>query len=390
MNLRYKTVCTVTMLHDYYASGNCADFDIVPDAETVQAMRGQGMLFKNVGNKLIIAINCDADGKPFIQPDPALKLRFYLRLQNVYFDNFTNLDFRPGESRRFYFSNINQAAISSPLYITSLVAEYNSGTDYKAGSLAANGSNDVFEALKPNGPGDVHGLGEASFWRPKGQVQYVSNTDLLEIAPFIYNFSVAAPGTNFSINIFGLNPASGNYDLQVIDTISLNFSDPQSRLQLRLETLPAGKYRINVNGDNHFIYLDKELNALSSFGIIELFNHLPAASPFALFDAAGKPRAAAYVIRFLNRSVLWKYISRSADVSAIHDSSSQFSFAAESGHQFISDKPIPLSETPYTTLSLDSATMGNISPLANPAADRLCTLLRDGDTYYCAELHLNY
>lgn len=47
MTTAYSILATVTLQHDYYANGRCADFDIVPSAETASALSGAGMLTKN-------------------------------------------------------------------------------------------------------------------------------------------------------------------------------------------------------------------------------------------------------------------------------------------------------------------------------------------------------
>jgi hypothetical protein len=97
-----------------------------------------------------------------------------------------------------------------------------------------------------------------------------------------------------------------------------------------------------------------------------------------------------FSLRFANRSVIWKYLARSSDVTAVKDTSDSISFLAEAGNQFVSSIPVPMREKPIKTLLLKSGLLGDISPLPNPGADRLGTVTRNGNTYLCSELYLNY
>lgn len=392
MNLRYKIFFSVEIRHDYYTDTRSHDFEISPSAETVSVLRGQGMLFKMVGNRLIVLMRVDDSDKPLSDLSKSGKLTFFMKLTNPHFNNFTNLDYHPSKSKKFYFSNANQSKIGSDLYLNSKIQVYNNANDYPIGALASNTSDTVFEAIKPSSSASKRALTNKDFWMNRGKVQYVNSNDLVEVTPFLYLFNTVS-ATDFTVNIYGLNYNTGAYDVQVTDTLNLSFSSSQNSIPVRLENLPKGYYRIDVNGESRFVYTDSDAVYSNTFGIIEIFNYLPASNAYALFDASGTAKASLFTIRFPNRLLIWKFIARSNDVVSIKDSRPpphKLSFIQLPGNEFISAKPVPVSQKPLKTLSLESTALGNISAIANPGTDRLSTIEIDGDSYFSAEVHLNY
>jgi hypothetical protein len=390
MSLRYKIVFSVAIMHDYYTGKFCPDLDIIPSAATAAVLSGHGMVWKQAGHQLIVLTRVNDAGKPFVKLSTAVKLSFYLRINNPHFYNFTNLSYHPAEPLRYYFSNGNQTKIDTTLYLNTKIANYNNTREYPIGSFAASPAKDIYEAIKPSNSGSAHALTDAKYWTKHGKFQYVNAADLIQITPFVYQFKAAVAATNFNVKVFGFNAASGNYDTPVMDTVNLTFDSPQTLIPVRLETLPPGKYRLNVNGDDKLIYLDGDVVYRDVFGVLEIVNNLPAANDFALFDAAGKPKNKLFTLQFASRSVIWKYLARTSDVTTIEDTTDSIKFTSDTANQFTSDKPVPLQEKPLTTILLKSATLGDILPLANPGKDRLATIVRAGNTYLCSEMHLNY
>lgn len=389
MNLNYKILFISEILHTYYATGNSKDFEVIPSAETALLMKDKGVIYKVVGNKLLVAVNCDVLSKPLVKLNAANKFSFYLKLLNGNFNNITNIEYKPNELKRFYFSNINQHKIDTVLYLTKKIPVYNAATAYTPASLAANGIDEIFEAVKSSNSGNTHGLGETAFWQKKDKQQYATANDLIELSPVIYNFSVT-PAKLFTIDIFGLNTATNNYDVAVSDTQNLTFDDMQSEVAVKLNGLHAGKYRLVVNGEAKEIYCDNQAALNNIFGVVEIFNHLPAASDFSLLDAADVVKQKTFTLQFASRSVIWKYLARTADITSVKDSSNSFTFSSPAAKIFTSAVPISLSEKPIKTFFLESLSLGNIMPVANPANNRLSTITQAGDVYYCAETYLNY
>jgi hypothetical protein len=391
MSLRYKKVFSVDILHDYYSNGFCSDLEIIPARDTATMLSAHGMICKSLGNKLVVLIRTDSSDKPYAGLSKSSRLKFYLRLNNPHFNNFTNLSYLPSKPERYYFSNINQTKIGTVLYLNSKIPAYSASNDQPVGIFASNASDEVFEAIKSSSSAAAQSLINPDYWLNRGKVQYVNSNDLLEFTPYVYLFHTLG-ATHFLVDVFGFNVTSGDYDLPVTESVSHTFSEIQTTVPVRFETLPPGKYLVQVNGASKLIYFDGEAVYQNVFGMIELFNHLPASNAFALFNAQGKPKATSFTLRFANRSVIWKYLARTNDITSVEDFSpiSPLSFISQAGNQFVSDRPIPLSEKPRTTLMLKSTALGDITPVANPRNDRMGIIVQDGNTYLCSELYLNY
>ncbi len=391
VKIKYSILFFVEILHDYYMNGQSADFEIRPSSDTINYLAGQKLIYKNIGNKLVVLIETDGDNKPVVSLSQFKKLSFYLKLLNPQFYNFSNVNYQAGNNQRYYFSNAYQTKTGTSLYLSSQIAVYNSGTAYKTGDFAVNGSNDVFEAIKPSSSGDAHALNDAAYWIKRGKFQYVNDESLVEVTSLVYTFE-STPSTNFSINVFAENPLSGNLELPV-DTENRTFSQAQSSVQLRLEKMPKGRYRIEVNGQSKIVYLDGDALYSQVLGIVEIVNVQPASNAFSLIDGSGKLKQPKFNIRFANRLVYWRYLMRTADITAVNDSRplpDKFTFTPGPDNQFTSGRPLPLNEVPVNTISVESTALGTVAHVANPGIARLTKLEKDGVTYYCAETNLNY
>jgi hypothetical protein len=349
-----------------------------------------GIVYKVVGNKLAVLIRVDDMNKPVASFLPHQQISFYLLPDNPHFFNISNISFQPAVPKRYYFTNLKNNKTGGVKYLTAKMAQYNSSNDYPVGSLAANGSGEVFEAIRASNGGNPHGLGEAAYWVKKGLAQYPGNADLVQLADRIYHFKMLASDTNFLVRVYRLDVSTGNYDLEALPAVAQTFLTAQQEVQVKLDGLSAGRYLIDVNGEQQFVYYDPAAIYNEAFAVIELYNHLPGTDDFALLDNAGAVKEAKFTIRFANRSVIWKYFA-SADITGITDGSGNYSFSPDGSNKFFhSNQPIPLREKPLGSLSLTSVKFGSVDALANPATDRLTSFLLGGETYYCIEKYLNY
>ncbi len=390
MTTKYEILFMIEVLNDYYSDLQCEDLEIVPTDETAAMLKGLQMLYKVIGNKMIIIVRIDDTEKPVITIDLLKKFRFYIQIDNVYFGNFTNVTFQPLTSSAYYFSNINQNESGSTLYISSKILQYSSATTYNIGDLSSDVSGNVYEAIKPSNSGSAHAVADTDFWMPKGNYQYANAADILDIASDTYNFK-AASNTDFTIDVYSLNTYTNVYDVQALPTTAQHYTAAQTSIPVSLTGLVYGKYRIQVNGSSKYVYYDTNAVNTNILGIAEIFNYLPATNDFSLLDVTGAVRKPTFTLQFANRSVLWKYIARTNDITAIKDNLSVYTFDQVAlTTTFLSSVPIPFKDKPISTLYLESATLGNITSVANPASNMLSTTVQGGNTYYCAEKYLNY
>ena len=390
MTLNYEILFIVEVLNDYFAGLDCADLNIIPTDDTAKVLRGQQLLYKTVDNKFVILVKIDPNsGTPVINLDPGTRLRFYISVNNPDFINYTNINYAPLSSGKYYFTNINQNKQVPYLYLTSTVAPYNNPNTYSIGDLAVDGGNTVYEAILGSSNADKHALSDNTHWLKKGIAQYVNGRDTLILTGSNY-LPVATAAASFVINIYDLNTVTNIYDGLALNQTQ-NFAAPQQPTTVDLTGLAVGKYRVSINGVDSYIYLDDAATSKNILGVMEIFNHLPAANDFSLFDGSGKSRQNKFTVRFPNRSAIWKYIARTNDVTAVKDTAAVYTFSTTMGTNiFLSNVPIPFRDQPITTISIQSATLGNVTQIGNPGANRLAIVQIGNDYQFYTEKYLNY
>jgi hypothetical protein len=386
MTTTYAILATVTLQHDYYADGRCNDFELVPSAATMAALKGLAVLTKTIGNTLILLVKVDDDGSTYLDLPSDMKLSFYLQLNNTSFINYTNVSYQ--SSAVFYFTNLYKTKAGSSLYLNRRVPSFSNATAYAIGDMVLDGGN-VFEAIKPVNAG-AHATSDTAFWFQRTTDQYVHGGDTLQLSDGILRVNTAAASV-FDISVYTLNDATSSYDV-LFTTQRQIFTQNVSAITVDLHDLPPAQYRVVVNGAEQYVYVDKAASYARVFGILELYNRFPAADDFGLLDATGIPKGLDHIIRFPNRLAIWKYIARTTTVTAVENTASPGAFvAAAQPRQFVSVAPLPLKQQPVKTLQVKSGATVLASRLANPPPERIATYTDgDGNQYFCAEMYLNY
>jgi len=377
--------------------------------------------------------------------------RFYVTMVNEQFLNYTNIESVNGRKKKFYFTNLSQNAANGQFYLTAPIKDFVTGAtylpgefakdpvsgnvfealkkqvvkkknqltdeqlwtpkgllhltkkveDFKTGSLYQAGdlvkktsSDNVYESLKRHSAGNKTELDDGSLWMPRGegQLQYVSNDDLVEYSNGNYHFEVTEPVKKAAVSFLGFNynPGKPAYDQQVGETQTLNFKDAVNSININLSTLAAGRYAIKINKETRLVYYDPQMPG-GALGVIEIFNHLPEKDEFSLLANKEKFRDMHYQVQFATRSVLWKYIRKDSKASSIIDTGDTGYVFNLNGEAFVSETPIPLSQTVLKTLKLDFNTKDfSMSPLPNPGVQRLGKCTQNEYDYLCSEIFLNY
>lgn len=388
MTSSYAILATVNLLHEYYADGRCNDFEVVPTPTTVSVLKGAGILVKNIGNALILLVKVDEAGATYLKLPADLKLSFYLQLRSPAMLNYTNLPSRSDSF--FYFSNAYGTSVADVLYLNKAIPDFSVTNAYNIGDLIKAGGT-IYEAVKPVSKGGAPPSGDSSAWRARPAAQYVHAADLLLLSDGLVRINTL-PSKTFSIAVFGRNPASGAFDIPAWTALTQSYPQDTSTIQINLGSITPGQYRLSVNGVDHWVYIDKTAVYNRVFGVIELFNAYPAGHALSFIDADQRPKGIDYTIRFANRLALWKYITRTTQVTGITLPSMPGAFiAGPKPRQFISAAPLPLSQLPLKPLQLLKGEAILTSRLANPPPDRIATHTDgSGNTYYCAEMYLNY
>jgi hypothetical protein len=376
--------------------------------------------------------------------------RFYVSVQNHFFFNYTNTDVLSGTGKKFYFSNRAGNEINALQYLSQPVPAHANGLQYEPGNLVADSSGAVYEAIKlhtstavseltddslwqPRGmrfqstaleewtaatlfdkgqkvlePGTSHvfqavekhvsglvaDLADATKWtaRGEGEIQYTSPADLIEsTARSVFMTIPSTLKADIAVYAFNYNESAPAFDQQVGETISEYYEEEKTMVQVDMTPYKPGRYQVNVNGITKTVYYDPGFAGGNIFGVIEIFNHLPASNAYSLLDVNEKIKDQQYVLQFPNRRVLWKYLRSDGRADEIKDVFHPgYSFVL-TGNAFVSPTPLPLSETPNSSLELKfSTTDFRVFPLPNPNVFALSRYNQDGYDYLCSEIFLNY
>jgi hypothetical protein len=460
MDLNYSTLFTIEILHEYFLNRRSKDIQILPANDCVVVSQRMNIQFRQRDNRFLAFIRENNDHEPYLNSADNKSyrkyyqktiFRFYLKIDDPTFYNYSNLNLSYGLNRKFYFSNLAKNKRSGNLYLSVPVHEYNPGSNYVPGDLVKDangnvfeaikkissgkkskltdtslwapkgllhltkpiedhtagktyasgnlvkepGTNNVFEALKKHASGDANDLKDASLWTSKGQgqLQYPTDNDLVDCCGENYLFKVATPVTKAEITIsrFNFDPQKPEYNAPAKENETKNFQNPVSQIPISFSKLNPGKYEIKVNDESKMVYYDPALKAGNILGVIEIFNYLPGSDDYSLLADDEKLKDTTYQIQFANRRVLWKYIRKDGKAKSITDMGETGYVFKLNGEEFVSVIPIPLSEGVVKTLKLEFNSKDfNIHPLANPRTDYLRKFHQNDYDYLCSEVYLNY
>jgi len=411
MTTKYKILFMVDLLNEYYANQQCRDFSILASPETAQVLQNHQMLFKTIGNKLVVLVKVQMEtgneDKPVVPMAADTKFLFYLSLNQPLFTTITNIDAdRLRLSQRYYFSNLPQNKSGTSLNLSQQIADYEGiATTYEPGALTDDGGGVIYECIQRTTGGN--NTGDPAFWFQRGTEQYVSSGDMINCITRNNRFQATVAATRFTIQVFGLDTATSTYTLSIpISKNSLLSDVPTKEVPVDLSELSPGRYRIQINTDVFDVFVDDTVIYRNLFGVIEVFNHLPATSDFSLLDNAGKVKDKLvggnlqwlrFQVRFANRLAFWKYITPRQGVKGIKDKTNTYQFVQSpplpaKPDFFQSDLPIPIRETPARyDLELNKPVSDEPPAAPNPDPNITGMLSRKepGKDYYCT-IYLNY
>lgn len=425
MTASYKILFSVDMLHEYYQSVFCRDFSIVPSPATAALLKGNQLLYRFINHQLIVLTKVNP-GTPGINPDPDKDkvisklsanacLRFYLVLNNPHFFTITQANQRNFSTHKYYLNNLSGNQFNNLLFLSKPLPAFNMGTAYHTADLVSQGANS-FECLADH---SNEPLTNNAFWFQRGAFQYPTTQDNIRIIPTICNYQVETTDAAmvFTIRAFTLNKTNNTaFDVEVPLLHPQITNDENTRqVQLNLSGLNPGRYRITINDKNlhneDAVYVDDNMYATQAAGVIEIYNHLPAVNAFALYTANdktkdeplnNKPNWLKYIIRFANRQAIWKYIALRKSLSdiSLNPNPMNYDFAStpfpppplpsRDADIFLSNKPIPISESPPAfKLEVLGGINGESPPAPSPDPQQTGMLVQHNNDFYF-NIYLNY
>jgi hypothetical protein len=420
MTTKYKILFMVELLNKYYSDLKCTDFKIVPSAATAHLLKNYQMVYKVVGNQLVVLVKVKVaevpgdpeENKPFISLDPKTKFLFYLDLQNPHFTTVSNLDTDELRSKkRFYFSNVNANKVGTVLNLSEKISSFSALQPYEPGNLVDNGTGTIFECIQSTSGGNAPS--NADFWCQHDTAQLVSSQDMVTVVPRVSRYKTNVPATSFSIEVFGYNLANGLYDNEstIKNKLITTGKDAIDEVQVDLSELKPGRYKVSVNSTIYDVWIDDDMVTHSFFGVVELYPKLSSTSDFDFLDNQGKVKDIKigdtntwlkYTILFGSRMAYWKYMATKKGVTSIEgvapiESVGNVLFLPTPAvgtpkEYFTSNKPVPLRETPWEFKVHLSASISNEPPLLpnpNPVNSGILSRTEPDKNYFCT-IYLNY
>lgn len=408
INLKHAPFFTVSFLHDYFTSKKCGDVEVVPSTDCLALFKGLNVQWRNTTNEFRTWILINEAGGPFINnplatpPDDKVYrkyyeqsiFRFYLKSRNNSFSNYTNIS--PVNGKKYYFSNLANNKRNTVLFASKAVADHANATNYIPGALVMEpGTDKVFEAITKHTSVAVTDLTNANLWTALGAAAYPTANDQVECSGGGYAFTLPAPVSRAEIAIYGFDfnlPTPGfTIPIGEKEIQYFNVGEEQSVIPIKLSHLRPGRYKITVNASSKEVYYDPALQDESILGIMEIFNHLPAANNYAFLNAAEIIQPKQYTIQFPARRVLWKYTRKDARALSLTDTGGTAYAFSLLTNDFVSQRPIPLAEAALTTLVLTfNPPDFKLAPVPNPPFNRLGKYTQAGYDYLCSEMFLNY
>lgn len=398
MKTRFHIFFGIEAGHRYFTGGRWNETRFVPLPETEKRLRGQGFTFRQIGNELLVGAPVDGNGKIRARPETFEAFSFLLLPQSANYLNFSNLPV--GNNGCLHFHNLNANTLAGKAYLSRPVAAYTPVRAYVPGEFATGADGHTYECIQknPSGAGNTEPddaeADSKAFWIKHGKVAFASAGDgfaeydgelyPLQQTGYTCEFKVAAARKTHHIRFYGINPANGNYDREVL-TETATFDKPYDRIRLNLDGLPSGKYRVDAENECLFVYLNP-LRAGNPAFLIDIFN-LPSNFPQALLKANNSLNSPRFKIDFAARRVFWRYKTRTALIDLIEDGDGQFDFKPDGARAFVSEKPIPFSQVPRKNLLAKSGGIKISTHLPNPLPDRLLPAQND---IYAAESFINF
>lgn len=420
----YKILFSVDLLHDFYSTSFCKDFSIIPSPATAKYLKANQLLYRQVNHQLLVLTKVNT-GASSIVPNPKDKvinklsatavLSFYLILNNPQFFTITQAAQLSFATHKFYFNNLTANSFNQVLYLSKPLPAFIRGNAYAVGNIVSQG-NSCFQCLADH---SNESLNNTTFWVAKNGFQYATNQDSTRVLPKIINYTLSAANaaTSFTIKAFALNKMDNTtFDVEQPLKHHLFTSDElTTQVQINLEGLMPGRYRITINGTNIYeensVYIDDTMYANQVAGVLEIFSHLPAANEYALYTiddktkdtpVNNKPNWLKYSIRFPNRQAIWKYIALRkslADIS-INPNPMNYDFSStpfpppplpsSDADIFLSNKPIPISESPPAfKLEILGGVNGESPPAPAPDPLQSGMLVQHNNQDYF-NIYLNY
>ncbi|MEO1434576.1 MAG: hypothetical protein AAFV80_03515, partial [Bacteroidota bacterium] len=351
---------------------NVADFmEIIPSPETKRLLAGHRMRMIQYPLGFFVGMEADPSDtdRPFVELDNQAILRFYLKIKDPIFQNYSNLPLNNPflVSDRlpmiYRFSNVGHAdghfpnltAIAPAFDNVAASAAAGDGDPetfaYLAGDLLMDDQTtptELFEAIRRTNSNTSSTADWNSITAPF--LHFVNRNDQIRLVGAALNYTFSVPNTNVRLTATKLGSTlSRTQDFSTNDLLTH---------QLDLRNLPAGRYQIeaiDLSGptvlETFECYLDETIRLGDIWGVIEI-DLSETNGGYNLLDGGGAFNEPQFDLRIRNRSTFWRYLDETA-----------FAAVAVDG----ADNPLPLTRDGFLSVTR------NMNELPNPSAHRIRT-----------------
>ncbi|MEO1624801.1 MAG: hypothetical protein AAFV25_06570, partial [Bacteroidota bacterium] len=342
INIQYKSLFEVNILHHYFLSGGASNkeygqmnasekavqdrlynlsdvVELIPDARTLKQMRGLKQVHRSTARGFRVMASVTEEDRPVVDLPEGQRWTFALCLKDPNFWNYTALRMRPSFDqsnplrsdiqRALYFSNATSGLMAP--HLSQPIAAFDNRVSYQMNDLCLfNGK--TYEAVRNNPPG-ASPIAANSGWQEIDVQSYATHRDELRLRPAVFHYRFTQD------NVWALFQLK-NWKGDLIYEEHGQSSAENRSFPIRMTTSPPGWYKLEVSGRNYSetqdFYYHPEFRLRPVLGFVEMFHQQGLAADVALLDGDGKLREPSFDIRFKNRLTQWRYVD-SKDQSVV-------------------------------------------------------------------------
>ena len=123
VDLRFGTLFTVAVEHNYLANRQTGNFSVVPSKYTQYIMNKLGLYYKSAARAMVFAHHELDALEFFVKKNSGVKFSFWLYNKEPYFTNYTSLDPEKLRQNIIYLSNLYSNDIESTLHVNDFVSD---------------------------------------------------------------------------------------------------------------------------------------------------------------------------------------------------------------------------------------------------------------------------
>lgn len=394
--MKYTNLCTVEILHDYYADTRARNLRLVPTAECAPLLAGSGIIPKMHRNRLLLVARSDDTDRPYLPVPVETPLTFRLEIDAPEVFALSNLPLDSTSPRRYLFPNRGGAVIDGVRYLHPSPPLFDASKAWAAGSFARDGSDICHESLADHAPG-TSAIADPAQWRPVGEVGYAAAEHLVSMAGPQATLPVNPPVAEVTVTAFAFNPVSGLYDIPAVAQTITNDTAVQSQ-PFSFAQLPGGMYRVNVNGADTMYFHRPRQDWYDAAGFVQLVHGDSVSPSHRLLNNDGTFAHPVFILRIAPRSVLWQYHARSTRVKGVRDASGARVFGAAGPNLFRSTLPHRLQEAATDGMAIEFNDTEPVDPsktivienIEVPGFRHLGSAVQNGTSYITSQVFLNF